>query len=67
MRAALVAVMSAKRLRVMPRLWAGQRRTSRPRRVGVFVEWARDGLPRHPEFVDIRDDKSPRDVRREDG
>jgi bifunctional non-homologous end joining protein LigD len=32
-----------------------------------FVEWTRDALLRHPEFVSIRDDKAPRDVRREDG
>ena len=32
-----------------------------------FVEWTRDGLLRHPEFIALQDDKSPRDVRREDG
>ena len=31
-----------------------------------FVEWTRDGLLRHPEFISVRDDKSPREVRRED-
>jgi bifunctional non-homologous end joining protein LigD len=31
-----------------------------------FVEWARDGLLRHPEFVGVRDDKAPRDVGREE-
>jgi bifunctional non-homologous end joining protein LigD len=30
-----------------------------------FVEWTRDGLLRHPEFVGVRDDKSPREIRRE--
>ncbi len=30
------------------------------------VEWTRDGLLRHPEFIGVRDDKSPREVRRED-
>ena len=30
-----------------------------------FVEWTRDGLLRHPSFVAIREDKRPRDVRRE--
>jgi bifunctional non-homologous end joining protein LigD len=29
------------------------------------VEWTRDGLLRHPEFVGVRGDKTPRDVRRE--
>jgi ATP-dependent DNA ligase len=32
-----------------------------------FVEWTRDGLLRHPEFVAVRDDKRPREIRREDG
>jgi ATP-dependent DNA ligase len=32
-----------------------------------FVEWTRDGLLRHPEFLGVRNDKSPREVRREDG
>ena len=32
-----------------------------------FVEWTRDGLLRHPEFIGVRDDKSPREIRREDG
>jgi bifunctional non-homologous end joining protein LigD len=30
-----------------------------------FVEWTRDGLPRHPKFVGLRDDKPARQVRRE--
>ena len=30
-----------------------------------FVEWTRDGLLRHPEFIGVRDDKRPRDVQRE--
>jgi len=30
-----------------------------------FVEWTRDGALRHSEFVAIRDDKRPADVRRE--
>jgi len=30
-----------------------------------FVEWTRDGLLRHPEFVGVRDDKSPGEIRRE--
>jgi bifunctional non-homologous end joining protein LigD len=30
-----------------------------------FVEWTRDGLLRHSEFLDVRDDKPARDVRRE--
>jgi bifunctional non-homologous end joining protein LigD len=30
-----------------------------------FVEWTRDGLLRHPQFVGLRDDKPARDVRRE--
>jgi bifunctional non-homologous end joining protein LigD len=29
-----------------------------------FVEWTRDGPLRHPEFVAVRTDKLPRDVRR---
>jgi bifunctional non-homologous end joining protein LigD len=33
----------------------------------AFVEWTRDGLLRHPEFVAVRDDKRPREIRREDG
>ena len=32
-----------------------------------FVEWTREGLLRHPEFVGLRGDKSPREVGREDG
>lgn len=32
-----------------------------------FVEWTRDGLLRHSQFVGLRDDKSPREVRREPG
>jgi bifunctional non-homologous end joining protein LigD len=31
-----------------------------------FVEWTRDGLLRHPEFIGVRDDKRPRDVRRDE-
>ena len=31
----------------------------------AFVEWTRDGLLRHPEFVAIRTDKPPREVKRE--
>lgn len=31
-----------------------------------FVEWTRDGLLRHSEFVGIRSDKAARDVRREE-
>ena len=30
-----------------------------------FVEWTRDGLLRHPEFVAMRTDKLPREVTRE--
>ena len=30
-----------------------------------FVEWTRDGLLRHPEFIGVRTDKKPRQVRRE--
>jgi bifunctional non-homologous end joining protein LigD len=30
-----------------------------------FVEWTRDGLLRHSEFVGVREDKKPRQVRRE--
>jgi bifunctional non-homologous end joining protein LigD len=30
-----------------------------------FVEWTRDGLLRHPEFLGTRDDKRPREIRRE--
>ena len=30
-----------------------------------FVEWTRDGLLRHPEFVGMQTDKRPRDVIRE--
>jgi ATP-dependent DNA ligase len=30
-----------------------------------FVEWTRDGLLRHPEFIGVRDDKAPREIRRE--
>jgi bifunctional non-homologous end joining protein LigD len=32
----------------------------------VFVEWTHDGHLRAPSFVGLRDDKSPRDVRREE-
>jgi ATP-dependent DNA ligase len=32
-----------------------------------FVEWTDDRLLRHPEFVAVRDDKRPREIRREDG
>jgi len=32
-----------------------------------FVEWTRDGLLRHPEFIGVRDDQSPRVIRREEG
>jgi bifunctional non-homologous end joining protein LigD len=31
----------------------------------AFVEWTRDGLLRHPEFIGIRNDKGPRAVKRE--
>jgi len=31
-----------------------------------FVEWTRDGLLRHPEFVGVGEDKSPREIRREE-
>jgi bifunctional non-homologous end joining protein LigD len=31
-----------------------------------FVEWTRDRLLRHPEFIGVRDDKSPREIRREE-
>jgi bifunctional non-homologous end joining protein LigD len=30
-----------------------------------FVEWTPDGLLRHPEFVGVRHDKSPPEIRRE--
>jgi ATP-dependent DNA ligase len=29
-----------------------------------FVEWTRDGLLRHPEFIGMRGDEKPRDTRR---
>jgi bifunctional non-homologous end joining protein LigD len=32
-----------------------------------FVAWTRDGLLRHPEFIGVRPDKSPREVQREQG
>jgi bifunctional non-homologous end joining protein LigD len=32
-----------------------------------FVEWTRDGLLRHPEFIGVRDDKRPHEVRRDEG
>ncbi len=31
-----------------------------------FTEWTRDGKLRHPRFLGLRDDKRPRDVRREE-
>ena len=31
-----------------------------------FVEWTRDGLLRHPQFIGVRTDKLPRKIRRED-
>ena len=31
-----------------------------------FVEWTRDGLLRHPEFIGVRDDKRPTEIRREE-
>lgn len=31
-----------------------------------FAEWTADGLLRHPVYVGLRDDKNPRDVRREE-
>lgn len=31
-----------------------------------FTQWTEGGVLRHPEFVTIRDDKAPEDVRRED-
>jgi bifunctional non-homologous end joining protein LigD len=31
----------------------------------AFVEWTRDGLLRHPEFVGVRTDKRARAVKRE--
>jgi hypothetical protein len=30
-----------------------------------LVEWTRDGLLRHPQFIGIRTDKPPRDVKRD--
>jgi ATP-dependent DNA ligase len=30
-----------------------------------FVEWTRDGLLRHPEFIGVRDDKRAREIRRD--
>jgi bifunctional non-homologous end joining protein LigD len=30
-----------------------------------FLEWTQDGHLRHSKFVGLRDDKGPRDVRRE--
>jgi ATP-dependent DNA ligase len=30
-----------------------------------FVEWTRDDLLRHPKFIGVRGDKSPREIRRE--
>lgn len=32
----------------------------------AFTEWTDDGRLRHPAFIGMREDKSPRDVRRED-
>jgi bifunctional non-homologous end joining protein LigD len=32
----------------------------------AFTEWTRDGILRHPALVGMREDKSPREVRRED-
>ena len=33
----------------------------------AFVEWTREGLLRHPQFVGVRGDKAARTVRREGG
>jgi bifunctional non-homologous end joining protein LigD len=33
----------------------------------AFTEWTRDGLLRHPRYLGLRDDKSPREVVRESG
>jgi bifunctional non-homologous end joining protein LigD len=46
----------------------GALRWVKPRRVAEisFAEWTRDGSLRHAAFVALRDDKPPRDVRRED-
>ena len=33
----------------------------------AFTEWTRDGHLRHSAFVALRDDKAPREVRREEG
>ncbi|HLH46941.1 MAG TPA: hypothetical protein VKV25_07265, partial [Acidimicrobiales bacterium] len=32
----------------------------------AFSEWTRDGRLRHPSFEGLREDKDPREVRRED-
>jgi bifunctional non-homologous end joining protein LigD len=32
----------------------------------AFVEWTREGLLRHPRFVGVREEKSAREVQRED-
>jgi bifunctional non-homologous end joining protein LigD len=32
-----------------------------------FVEWTRDGLLRHPEFIGVRADKPPHEVQRAEG
>jgi bifunctional non-homologous end joining protein LigD len=39
----------------------------KPRAVAeiAFTEWTRDGHLRHAQFVDVRTDKRPHDVRRE--
>jgi len=40
----------------------------KPRIVEVsFVGFTRDGLLRHPEFIGVREDKSPNEVRRDQG
>ena len=33
----------------------------------AFVKWTRDGLLGYPELIGARDDKSPREIRREAG
>jgi bifunctional non-homologous end joining protein LigD len=43
----------------------GEIRDRRVRPGVAFVEWTRDGLLRHPEFIGIRNDKDRRAVKRE--
>ena len=53
--------------KIVPRDYLRGSRWAEPRMVAeiAYANWTTDGVMRHPKFIALREDKAPKEVRRE--